>query len=165
MNFTLSEATSSSSTIYIFDDIYPIQRDLSIQRFESIDFTSKFHRTFDFSGGGGEKGERNDRLSKIKPRKRKERHVISKKNNGRERERGRERASDRDDEGRKIEKNSYLTLDFAFRELILGFRLDRWLVADGITAALIPSIDDTRLSLSLSLDRFCNRAIPRGRGR
>lgn len=151
MNFTLSEATSSSSTIYIFDDIYPIQRDPSIQRFESIDFTSKFHRTFDF--WGGEKGERNDRLSKIKPRKRKERHVISKKNNGRERERGRERALDRDDEGRKIEKNSYLTLDFAFRELILGFRLDRWLVADGITAALIPSIDDTRLSHSLSLSR------------
>lgn len=77
--------------------------------------------------------------------------------------------SDQDDEGRKIEKNSYLTLDFVFRELILGFRLDRWLVGRGWDR--VDSIDRLQvarrhapLSLSLPID-FHNRAISRGRGR
>lgn len=64
--------------------------------------------------------------------------------------------SDRDDEGRKIEKNSYLTLDFVFRELILGFRLDRWLVGRGWDH--VDSIDRLEVArrhatLSLSLSR------------
>lgn len=149
--------------IPVYSIINNSRRDLSIH-LNSIDFTLvqiSSHVWF------LEKKERST-LAKVKPRN-EGTFLFPRKTTLETREREKERVSDQDDEGRKIEKNSYLTLDFVFRELILGFRLDRWLVGRGWDR--VDSIDRLQvarrhapLSLSLSID-FHNRAISRGRGR